>query len=227
MRTTIKNNIAALKQEIPSSIKIVLACKTRSAEEIESAIDAGITDIGQNYVQEAETMRQALGEKARKVRWHMIGHVQKNKINKILSLFDVIQTVDSFKCASEINKRAQVMEKVMPVYLEINIADEPNKAGIKPDISVIEALIHDMSKLPFLKLEGLMTMGPLTDDSQAIRPYFKKMNAIFNDVKRISYPNVDIRELSMGMSDSYLTAIEEGATIIRPGTIIFGKRQYT
>src|SRR6056297_3718314 len=130
---SIKSNYQKLRKEIPDHVTIVLAGKTKSAEEIKEVIDAGATDIGENYVQEAETIRQELGDQANKVRWHMIGHLQKNKINKALPIFDVIQTVDSLKKAGDIDKRVEKAGKeIIPVLIEVNIGNEDSKTGLKP-----------------------------------------------------------------------------------------------
>ncbi|GAH07855.1 unnamed protein product, partial [marine sediment metagenome] len=150
-----------IRKEIPDNVTIVLASKTRTPEEIIKAIETGATDIGENYVQEAERMYNSLGEKAKKVRWHMIGALQKNKINKALPIFDVIQTVDSLKTAVAIDRRVEKAgKKIIPVYIEINIGSEITKDGLKPDYEIIESLVREISKLKHLSLEGLMTMGP-------------------------------------------------------------------
>lgn len=226
----IKENYVKIKKEIPADVLIVVAAKTRTLEEIEEIIDAGATDIGENYVQEALTMYNALGNKARQVRWHMIGHLQENKINKAISIFNVIQTVDSLVRAQAINKKAQAAGKgIVSIYLEINIGNEDLKAGIKPEEhqpfdEYIEKLVRDISKLEYLRLEGLMTMGPRFGNPEDSRPYFKKINKLFEKIKRLNLPHVEMKYLSMGMTNSYKVAIEEGSNMIRVGTAIFGKR---
>ena len=221
----IVKNYQKIREEIPGNVTIVLAGKTRTMGEIEEIIAAGATDIGENYVQEAEKMYDSLGEKAKKVRWHMIGHLQKNKINKALRIFDVMQTVDSLEKAVDIDKKAHVIGKQVSVYLEINIGSEMTKAGIKPEYEVVENLVRKISKLEHLNLEGLMTMGPRFGDPEDSRPYFRKTKDIFEKIRALNLPNVNMKYLSMGMSNSYKVAIEEGSNMIRLGTVVFGDRR--
>lgn len=221
---SIAENYQRVREEIPDNVTIVLAGKTRTLEEIEEVIEAGATDIGENYVQEAEAMYDSLGEKAKKVRWHMIGHLQKNKINKALGIFDVIQTVDSLEKAAAIDKRAQGIEKPVSIYLEINIGSEMTKAGIKPEYEVIENLVREISKLEHLSFEGLMTMGPRFGNPEDSISYFRKTKNIFERIKALNLPRVKTETLSMGMSNSYKIAIEEGSNMIRLGTVVFGER---
>jgi len=227
----ISTNYARIREEIPKDVTIVLSVKTRTVEQIEEAIDAGVADIGENYVQEAGQMYSALQKKAAKVKWHMIGHLQTNKINKALRIFDVIQTVDSLEKAAAIDKRVEgVRKKVIPVYIEINIGSEFSKAGIKPAEhepfeEYIEKLIRDMSKLEHIRLEGLMTMGPRLGNPEDVRPYFRRTREIFEKTKALALPNVNMKYLSMGMTNSYGVAIEEGSNMIRIGTAIFGERK--
>ncbi|MCM8758386.1 MAG: YggS family pyridoxal phosphate-dependent enzyme [Candidatus Omnitrophica bacterium] len=213
----IRENIEKILKEIPQGVTLVAATKTRSVEEIKQAIECGITDIGENYVQEAEKKFEAIGKS---VRWHLIGHLQKNKVKKALKIFDIIETVDSLELAMEISKYAQ---SFYPVLIEVNSAKEPQKSGVFPED--VEALIEKISKLPNIIIEGLMTMGPLVENPQDIRPYFKLTRRIFESCKKFNFPNVEMKILSMGMSDSWRIAIEEGATCIRIGTAIFGPRK--
>jgi len=228
---SISVNYTRIRQEIPDDVTIVVSAKAKTAEEIAEVIDAGATDIGQNYVQEAGQMYSALQKKAAKVRWHMIGHLQTNKINKALKVFDVIQTVDSLEKAAAIDKRAEGARKeIVPVYIEINIGSEFSKAGIKPAEhepfdEYIEKLIRDMSKLEHIRLEGLMTMGPRLGNPEDVRLYFRKTREIFEKTKALALPNVNMKYLSMGMTNSYGVAIEEGSNMVRIGTAIFGKRE--
>jgi pyridoxal phosphate enzyme (YggS family) len=226
----ISANYARIRQEIQDYVTIVVSCKTRSAEEIEEVIEAGATDIGQNYVQEAGEIYSSLRKKARKVRWHMIGYLQTNKINKALRVFDVIQTVDFLEKAAAIEKRVErARREIVPVFIEINIGSEDSKSGIKPDEhepfeAYIEKLIMDMSELEHLSIEGLMTMGPRFGDPEEVRPYFRRARKIFERIKGLDLPNVGMKYLSMGMTNSYRVAIEEGSNMVRIGTAIFGER---
>ncbi len=221
---SITENYQKIREGIPEDVTIVLAGKTRTPEQIEEAIEAGATDIGENYVREADAAYHALGEKARQVTWHMIGLLQKNKINKALQLFDVFQTIDSADKALAVNKRAVRTGKVLPVYIEVNIGSEPGKSGMPPEYDQIEQLVRTISTLDYLRIEGLMTLGPFSDDPEESRPYFRETRKIFDKLRSLTIPNVTMQTLSMGMSSSYKVAIQEGANMIRLGTIIFGPR---
>jgi pyridoxal phosphate enzyme (YggS family) len=227
---SIATNYQKIREEIPPEVTIVLAGKMRTVEEIVEVIEAGAADIGENYVQEAEQMHQALGEKASRVNWHMIGHLQTNKINKALEIFDVIQTVDSLKRARAIDSRADRAGKgVIPVYIEINIGSEESKAGIKPEDhepfeEYMVQLVRDISALEHLRVEGLMTMGPRFGDPENSRAFFKRTKELYETIKALGIPGVNMRHLSMGMTNSYQVAIEEGSTMVRIGTAVFGAR---
>jgi pyridoxal phosphate enzyme (YggS family) len=228
---SISRNYVTIREEIPKDVTIVLSVKTRTVKEIEEAIDAGAANIGHNYVQEAGQMYGALQKKATKVRWHMIGHLQTNKINKTLRIFDVIQTVDSLEKAVAINKRVEKSRKeIVPVYVEINIGSEFSKAGIKPTDhepfeEYMEELARNISALGHLRLVGLMTMGPRFGNPEDVRPYFRRTKTIFERIKALDLSNVDMKYLSMGMTNSYRIAIEEGSNMVRIGAAIFGKRK--
>ena len=222
---SVKENYQKIREEIPDNVTIVLASKMRTPKEIKEVIEAGATDIGENYVQEAENMYDILNEKARRVRWHMIGYLQKNKINKAVKIFDVIQTVDSLETAVAIDKRVETAGKnIIPVLIEINIGSEMTKAGIKPEYEVIENLVEEVSKLEYLRLEGLMTMGPRFGNPEDSRHYFKKTREIFEKIRTLNLPGVNMKTLSMGMSNSYKAAVEEGSNMVRLGTVVFGER---
>lgn len=224
---SIIQNYQKIRKEIPNNVTIIIAAKTRTKKELLEVIAAGATDIGENYVQEAEEMYNSLGEAATKVRWHMIGHLQKNKINKALKIFDVIQTVDSYKKAKAINQRVEATGAgPIPVYIEINIGSEMTKAGVEPKYEVVEKLIKDMSELEHITIEGLMTMGPRFGNPEDSRPYFRKTKEIYERIKALNLSNINMRTLSMGMSNSYRVAIEEGSNMVRLGTVIFRERNY-
>ena len=225
---SISKSYARIRREIPDYVTIVLSCKTRTVEEIKEVIDAGATDIGENYVQEAGQMYSALKKDATKVRWHMIGSLQTNKINKALRIFDTIQSIDSLPKAIAIDRRIERARKQrVPIYIEINIGSEDSKAGIKPMEhepfdEYVENLVRDMSRLEHIRLEGLMTMGPRFGNPEDVRPYFRRTKKIFEKIKTLRIPNVDMKYLSMGMTNSYRVAIEEGSNMVRIGTAIFG-----
>lgn len=223
-------NYIRLREMISDHVTVIVAAKTRSIEEVMEVIDAGATDIGENYVQEAEQMRSRLAEKANRVRWHMIGHLQTNKINKAIGVFDTVQTVDSRKKAVALDRRVEgAQEEILPVLIEINIGSEFAKAGIRPDEHepfepYMERLVAEMSELDHLRIEGLMTMGPRLGDPERSRPYFRRTRRLFEELATLGLPNVAMRYLSMGMTNSYKVAIEEGSNMVRLGTAIFGPR---
>jgi len=215
----ITDNVAAILSALPAHVTLVAACKTRSAEEVRAAVDAGVTALGHNYVQEAEDMIGQLGAIAP---WHMIGHLQRNKAKKAVEVFDVIETVDSVRLANAIDRHAAVAGKVMRVLIEVNSGEEPNKDGAKP--ADVDAFAQHIASLEHVKLEGLMTMGPFSGDPEAARPYFRKTKESFDSLAAAQIPGVEMRVLSMGMSNSYEVAVEEGATMVRIGTKLFGPR---
>jgi len=215
----IKENVKKILSELPEGVELVGAAKTRTPEEILEAIEAGLEIFGHNYVQEAERAFQVIGGKAR---WHMIGHLQSNKAKKAVKIFDMIETVDSLKLARAIDKACETIDKVMPVLIEINSGEEPQKAGVMPEEVI--SLVKEMSELKHIRIMGLMTMGPFSGDPEDSRPYFQKTKRIFEEMKKMDLPGVEMRYLSMGMSNSYKVALEEGANLVRIGTKIFGER---
>lgn len=220
----IAENYERIRSEVPENVTIVAAAKTRSPQEVAEAVQAGVTDVGENYVQEAEQVRQSLGRTADRVRWHMIGHLQSNKVNKALHLFDVIQTVESVKKADAVDRKAWAAGRVITVYIEINIGEEEAKHGVTASYDAVEELAAHLGTLSGVRLEGLMTMGPLTADPEQLRPYFRETRGIYERLRQRDLPGVQLSTLSMGMSDSYRVAVEEGATMIRLGTVLFGPR---
>jgi len=216
---SIKDNIRELLDELPPGVELVAAAKKRTPDEVLQAVEAGVKVIGENYVQEAETAAAAVGGKAA---CHMIGRLQKNKVKKAVALFDMIETVDSVELAQEIDKRCAQMGKVMPVLVEVNSGQEEQKAGVLPENA--EALIREISRLPNIKVMGLMTMGPRFGDPEDSRPYFVITRRLFDRIKTLEVPNVEMKYLSMGMTNSYRVALEEGANLVRIGTRIFGER---
>jgi len=215
----IKENIQQLLDELPAKVELVAAAKDRTPEEVLQAVEAGIKIIGENYVQEAEKAYGSIGKRAE---WHMIGHLQKNKVKKAVALFDMIETVDSVALAREIDKRCARIGKVMPVLVEVNSGHEEQKAGVLPENA--EQLIREISSLPNIKVMGLMTMGPRFGNPEDSRPYFVITRQLFDRIKALKLPNIEMRYLSMGMTNSYHIALEEGANVVRIGTKIFGER---
>jgi len=217
---SIKQNVQQILSELPEGVQLVAAAKTRTPEEILEAVDAGVQIVGENYVQDAERAYAVAGNRAK---WHFIGHLQRNKVKKAVGLFDMIETVDSGEIAMEIDRRCAEIGKVMPVLIEVNIGKEPQKSGVLPEGT--EQLLKDISALPNIKVTGLMTMGPLSENPEDSRPYFVAMKKLFDRMKALNLPNVEMKYLSMGMTSSYQIAPEEGANIVRIGTKIFGERK--
>ncbi len=215
----IKENVKKILEQLPDGVNLQGAAKTRTPEEVLEAIEAGIEIIGENYVQEAEKAFQVIGNRAK---WHMIGHLQGNKVNKAVKIFDMIETVDSMKLARTIDKSCRKVGKIMSILIEINSGEESQKSGVVPEEAL--SLIEEMSVLKNIKIVGLMTMGPFAGNPEDSRPYFKKTREIFKKLKGMNLPDVEMKVLSMGMSNSYRVAIEEGANLVRIGTMIFGER---
>lgn len=214
----IKENTKKVFAQVPGGVQIVAAAKSRTVAEIQEAIAAGIRIVGENYVQQAEDKFRVIG---RAVGWHFIGHLQRNKIKRAVEIFDMIETLDSFAIAEGIDKACGLENKVMPVLLEINSAREKQKFGLFPED--VQPLIEQIRQLKHIKILGLMTMGPNLSNPDQLRVYFKQTRQLFERIKALNLPEVEMRYLSMGMSDSYQIAIQEGANLIRIGTAIFGK----
>jgi len=217
---SIKRNVAKLLAELPDGIEVVAAAKARTSEEVLEAVQAGIKIIGENYVKEAKEAYELVGRSAK---WHFIGTLQKHNIRRAVpEIFDMIESVDSLEIAWEIDRKCAQIGKVMPVLIEVNSGREPQKSGVLPEDA--ERLVREISGLGSIKVMGLMTMGPSFGNPEDFRPYFVETRRVFERIKGLKLPNVEMRHLSMGMTDSYKVAIEEGANIIRIGTRIFGER---
>ena len=210
-----------LLEELPQGVHLEGAAKTRTPEEILEAIEAGLEIIGENYVQEAERAFEVVGDRAK---WHMIGHLQSNKAKKAVAIFDMIETVDSMKLARELNKCCGKTGKTMEILIEINSGEESQKAGVRPGDAL--SLVKEIRELENIRIVGLMTMGPFAGDPEESRPYFQKTRVIYEEIKQINLPGVKMEILSMGMSNSYKVAIEEGANLVRIDTNLFGERTY-
>ena len=229
METQISSNINAIKQKIaaaaqragrdPLSIKLMAVTKTVEPERIGKALDAGLTMLGENYVQEAKDKIAAIGDAAQ---WHMIGHLQTNKAKYAVKLFDYVHSVDRLELAQELDKRAGQINRKLNVLIEVNSGEE-SKSGIEKTRAL--ELTRQVAHLPNLAVRGLMTMAPYSDNPETSRPYFKALRDLRDDINRAGIAGIRMEELSMGMTDDFEVAIEEGATIIRVGRAIFGKRQ--
>lgn len=215
----ITRNARELLAGIPTHVKVVAAAKTRSTQEVLAVVEAGIDWVGHNYVQEGERMAGVIGRRAR---WHLIGHLQRNKVKQAVDVFDMIETVDSVGLAEAIDSRCHAVHRTMPVLIEINSGREENKNGCLPEHA--EELVRRLTRLTSLRIQGLMTMGPLLEPAESYRPYFRETKALFDRMSAHPIEGVEMRYLSMGMSDSYRVAIEEGANVVRIGSALFGPR---
>jgi pyridoxal phosphate enzyme (YggS family) len=216
----IKQNVAKLLAGLPDRVEVVAAAKTRTPEEVLEAVQAGIKIIGENYVKETKVAYELVGTRAK---WHFIGTFQKHNVRRsVLEIFDMIESVDSLEIAREIDRKCAQIGKIMPILIEVNSGREPQKSGVLPEDA--ERLVREISSLKNTKVMGLMTMGPRFGNPEDSRPYFVETRRIFEKIKRLKLPNVEMKYLSMGMTNSYKIALEEGANIIRIGTKIFGER---
>ena len=217
----IRQNVSQILGELPGGVQLVVAAKTRHPEVVLEAVESGVEIIGENYVQEAERAHEVVGNRAK---WHFIGHLQKNKVKKAVMIFDMIETVDSVEIAREIDRRCAQIDKVMPVLIEVNSGREKQKSGVLPES--VEQLARDIATLQNIRVMGLMTMGPRFSSPEDLRPYFVETKKILEKIKEFDLPNIETRYLSMGTTNSYKVAVEEGANIVRIGSKIFGERDY-
>jgi len=212
---------AALKAgRNPQDIKLLAAAKSQSIESIRAAIAAGVRFVGENYVQEAELKRQAISET---VEWHMIGHLQRNKVKAALRTFDMIQSLDSAALVLEFEKEAKKRGKTVRTLVEVNLGDEQSKSGLARD-KVVE-LLKQVGDLEHLRIEGFMAVPPFRENPEEVRPFFTALKNLQVELQVLKIPNVMLNELSMGMTHDYAVAVEEGATIVRIGTALFGPRK--
>lgn len=219
-RELISENVARLLSELPEGVALVAAAKGRTPNEVLEAVKAGVSIIGENYISEAREAYQAVGTRAK---WHFIGTLQKHSIRRsVIQMLDVIETVDSLDIARAIDKKCALIGKRVPVLIEVNSGRESQKSGVLPEC--VEPLIRQIGVLGNLRVMGLMTMGIYSGDPEDSRPFFAETRRIFDVIKELDIPDVEMKYLSMGMTDSYRVAIEEGANIVRIGTGIFGER---
>ena len=203
------------------SIKLIAVSKTMPAEVVREAIEAGVTDLGENYIQEAREKVNDLA--AYDVNWHFIGHLQSNKAKYAVRLFDLIHSVDSLKLAKELNKHAGKNDKIQKVLVQVNVAKEKSKSGVFVENTM--DLLRNISQLESISVRGLMTMPPYFNAPEKVRPFFAALRKLRDQIKTENIPNISLDELSMGMTGDFEAAIEEGATMVRIGTAIFGERQ--
>jgi pyridoxal phosphate enzyme (YggS family) len=215
----ITDNVRDLLAKLPDGVELIAAAKGRTAADVLEAIQAGVRIIGENYLQETEAHVAAIGTRAR---WHFIGALQQNKVKTAAALCDMVETVDSLELARAIDRHCGYVGKVMPVLIEINSGHEPQKAGVLPEQT--EQLLKQLACFNHIRVMGLMTMGPRFGDPEDSRPYFTATRQLFHSLSLLKLPNVTMKYLSMGMTNSYRIAIEEGANIVRIGSKIFEDR---
>lgn len=228
----INKNISLIKNKINTTTKsigkngndvlLVAVSKTRTVDEINESIDCGITDIGENKVQE---ILEKYG-KLKPVKWHMIGHLQTNKVRQIIDKVDMIHSVDSMKLAVEIDKRAKGISKTMDILIQVNAAQEESKFGVA--LGETKNLILDVAeKCQNIRICGLMCVAPFAEDPNDIKKYFKQVKEQYDEFSKLDNQNIDFKYLSMGMSHDFNVAIEAGSNLVRVGSAIYGARDYT
>jgi pyridoxal phosphate enzyme (YggS family) len=227
----VRDNLVYLKQRIaaacakigrdPATITLVAVTKNRTAGEIRQALEAGVVDIGENRVQEAllKYNDKQLVRSDIQIRWHMVGHLQTNKVKEAVRIFDLIHSVDTIRLAREIDKQAARIEKVQDILLEVNTSGEESKFGIRPQ--ELPVVVQELGGLRYVRARGLMTVAPIVDDAERARPYFRILKELKDRINDMRYTTCDMQILSMGMSDDFEVAIQEGADIIRLGRAIF------
>lgn len=231
MYTYIQENLKEVKDNIakaaiksgrqPEDVTLIAVTKTLPTDVINAAIGFGVADIGENKVQEVtDKYDQIIGGP----KWHLIGHLQTNKVKYIIDKVAMIHSVDSFRLAEEISKRAEKAGLIMDILVQVNVAEEETKFGLSAED--VQGLVEEIATLPGIKIKGLMTIAPFIDDETELRKYFSQMKEIFETLKKTMYNKADMTYLSMGMTNDYEIAIEEGANMVRIGTGLFGARNY-
>ncbi|MDD5723089.1 MAG: YggS family pyridoxal phosphate-dependent enzyme [Syntrophales bacterium] len=231
MMSAVGDNIQKIREEIakaalrsgrePSAVRLMAVTKTVDDDRILEAIEAGVDIMGENYIQEAKRKIETMDVT---VKWHMIGHLQSNKAKYAVRLFDMVHSVDRMGLAAELDKRSAAAGRVTSILIEVNVSGEESKRGVRSDDA--PALVREIARLDNLSIRGLMTMPPWCDDPEDARPYFAALRELRDRIVAEEIPGIGMRELSMGMSGDYRVAVEEGATIVRVGTAIFGARVY-
>lgn len=226
-KSTIKDNLERLRRKIeevalkskrdPQEIELVAVTKTATIEQVREAIQWGIKIIGENKVQEAQKKFRQIDLP---IEWHMVGHLQTNKVKYAVEIFSLIHSVDSIKLALEIDKRSRQFNKFTDILVEVNVSGEASKYGIKPE--EVESFLREISLLSAIRVRGLMTIAPIVKNKEEVRPYFRKLRELSNQIKSWSIKNIEMKYLSMGMTNDFEIAIEEGANLLRIGRAIFG-----
>jgi hypothetical protein len=226
---TIAENVARVRERMEAAakragrdlgkIRLVAVSKTVGLERILQAVEAGVDSLGENYVQEAQ---EKVGALEKRVSWHFIGHLQSNKARVAARLFDWVHSVDSLKLAEELSRAGKQQNKILPVLLQVNLGKEETKFGAREE--EVYRLLERMGSLPGVSIRGLMAMPPFFENPEESRPYFRALRMMAEEVTKRQIPGVFMEELSMGMSNDFEVAIEEGATLVRVGTAVFGPR---
>lgn len=203
-------------------VRLIAVTKTHPVETLQNAYELGLRCFGENKVQEITSKIPELPDD---ISWHLIGHLQRNKVKMIVKDVEMIHSVDSLRLAEAIEKEAAKIDRVIPVLIEVNVAEEESKFGVK--LSETKELVREAAKLPHLRISGLMTIAPNVSDPEENRPVFKKLRELLVDIRNENIDNVNMSALSMGMSGDFEVAIEEGATMVRVGSSIFGMRDYS
>ena len=211
---------AAMVGRDAREVRLLAASKSQPVDLIRAALAAGVTLVGENYVQEAEEKKNQLAEA--KVEWHMIGHLQRNKAKLAVELFDVVESLDNLALARELDKEAATRGKIVRALVEVNLAGEKSKTGIAK--GEVAGLLEKISGLAHVRVQGLMTVPPFRENLEEVRPYFRELRELRDSLNSLNLPHVRLNELSMGMTHDFTVAIEEGATIVRVGTALFGPR---
>ncbi len=227
----LKENLANVEKNIEQACKnagrsrdevtLIAVSKTKPVEMLQEIYDENIRDFGENKVQE---LCSKMGQLPSDIRWHMIGHLQRNKVKYIVGKVELIHSVDTYRLAEEINIQAKKQNVIVPILIEVNIAHEESKFGISAEDAIL--LVEEISKLENIRIKGLMTIAPYVENPEDNRLYFRKIKQLSVDITNKNIDNVFMEILSMGMTGDYMVAIEEGATMVRVGTGIFGERNY-
>jgi pyridoxal phosphate enzyme (YggS family) len=226
----IKENLENIRNKIqmaaeacgrrPEEVRLVAVSKTMPNEKLVQAVDAGVKTLGENYVQEAREKFNDLYTLP--VSWHFIGHLQSNKAKYVVKIFDLIHSVDSLKLAKEIDKQAKKIDKIQDILIQVNISEESTKSGTQAEHTL--GIVQEIGRLENVAIKGLMTMPPFFNAPERVQPFFKALRELRNQIDAENIPNVSMDELSMGMTGDFEVAIQEGATLVRIGTAIFGER---
>lgn len=217
----IVNDSAVKSGREEKDVLLIAVSKTKPCEDIEKLYDIGVRDFGENKVQELCTKYEQL---PKDIKWHLIGHLQRNKVKYIVDKVHLIHSVDSVRLAEEIQREAEKKNVIVNILIQVNVASEESKFGL--DTSETEEIIRNISTMPNIRIQGLMTIAPFVDDGEDNREIFRKLKQLSVDIETKNIDNVCMNVLSMGMSGDYTVAIEEGATMVRVGTSIFGERNY-